>query len=435
MVTPRMRINSFVLPITTLALIVAQILGPSPVWKGLLVALGGCWLVSYLWARSLQRNLHLERAMRFGWVQVGDKLEEQFILYNDGWFPATWVEVSDQSNLPGYSIARTTGVGGQSQNIWHTAGLCSRRGVYTLGCTTIRSGDPLGIHQVELVYPESVTLMVMPPVISLPSIEITPGGWLGEGRPRPNAPEQTVSASGVRQYAPGDGVRLIHWPTTARLNEPYVRLLEGAPAGDWWIVLDFERSVQVYGNESETTEELGVILAASLADRGLRAHRSVGMLASGKEPIWMRPETGDHRRWEILRALALLEPGDTPLASLLESAAPVLSRQSSLIIITPSLKSEWLKPLANLFWRGSTPTVIMIDSASFGLPAGDIANTRALDNLLVDMNIPHHIVTRDLFKQPEARPGPRGQWEWRSTPAGKAVPVRLPGDLTWKSLK
>ncbi len=91
----------------------------------------------------------------------------------------------------------------------------------------------------------------------------------------------------------------------------------------------------------------------------------------------MRPEAGEHRRWEILRALALLDPGETSLAGLLESAAPALGRQASLIIITPSMKSEWLKPLANLFWRGFTPTVILIDPASFDSLTSDPANTRA----------------------------------------------------------
>src|SRR6202142_3286833 len=104
----RLRINSLMLPLATLAILAAQIIGPSPVWKGMLVVLGGLWLISYLWARSLQKNLHLERAMRFGWVQVGDKLEEQFILFNESLFPATWVEVTDHSTLPGYSIARAT---------------------------------------------------------------------------------------------------------------------------------------------------------------------------------------------------------------------------------------------------------------------------------------------------------------------------------------
>ena len=432
--TSKLRITSLILPLTTLALTAAQIIVPSPVWKGLLVTLGGCWLMSYLWARSLQKNLHLERAMRFGWAQVGDKLEEQFILFNDSLFPAPWVEITDHSTLPGYSIARATGVGSQSRNEWHTTGLCARRGVYTLGHTIIRTGDSLGIYEVEFNQPESVTLTVMPPVIALPSIEITPGGWLGEGRPRNNAPEQTVSASGVRPYAPGDSLRLIHWATTARLNEPYVRLLEGAPTGDWWIVLDFDKHTQVRANESETTEELGVILAASLADRGLRGHRSVGLLASGKEPIWMRPDSGEHRRWEVLHALAMLEPGDTPLSGLLEGTGSALGHQSTLIVITSSTESDWLQPLSILFWRGFNPTVIMIDPFSFGAPESTVTDTRQLDNLLVEMNIPHHMVTRELFKQADTHPGPHGQWEWRIMPTGKAVPIRRPDDLTWKSL-
>ncbi len=206
----RLRINSLLLPLTSLAILAAQIIGPSPVWKGLLVLLGGIWLISYLWALSLQKNMRLERAMRFGWVQVGDKLEEQFILINNGFFPALWVEVTDRSTLPGFSIARATGVGSQSWNEWHTSGSCGRRGVYKLGHTIIRTGDPLGIYLVEIIQPESVTLMVMPPIISLPSIEVTQGGYLGDGRPCINAPDQTVSAAGIRQYAPGDSMRLIH---------------------------------------------------------------------------------------------------------------------------------------------------------------------------------------------------------------------------------
>jgi hypothetical protein len=133
-----------------------------------------------------------------------------------------------------------------------------------------------------------------------------------------------------------------------------------------------------------------------------------------------------------------LEPGETPLSRVLENAGSSLSHQTSLIVITSSTESDWLKPLVNLFWRGFHPTVIMIDPSSFaaddGEPEGAHANTRGLDKLLIEMNIPHHVVTRDLFKQADARPGPRGQWEWRIMPTGKAVPVRLPGDLTWKGL-
>src|SRR5688572_31196712 len=106
----RLRINSLLLALITLVLIVMELRESSEIWQALLVALGGAWLISYLWANSLRKNLFLERTMRFGWAQVGDKLEEELILFNDGIFPATWLEVIDRSTLPGYSISRATGV-------------------------------------------------------------------------------------------------------------------------------------------------------------------------------------------------------------------------------------------------------------------------------------------------------------------------------------
>jgi len=66
--------------------------------------------------------------------------------------------------------------------------------MYSLGYTAIRIDDLLRIYKEERLQPESVTLMVIPPVIELPSTQITPGGWLGKGKPRSNAPEQTVTA-------------------------------------------------------------------------------------------------------------------------------------------------------------------------------------------------------------------------------------------------
>jgi hypothetical protein len=46
-------------------------------------------------------------------------------------------------------------------------------------------------------------------------------------------------------------------------------MLDGAPASDWWIVLDVDSKVQA-GQGWENTTELGIILAASLADRGIK---------------------------------------------------------------------------------------------------------------------------------------------------------------------
>jgi uncharacterized protein (DUF58 family) len=269
----------------------------------------------------------------------------------------------------------------------------------------------------------------MPAVVPLPSIEVAPGGWLGEGRPHPRAAEKVHSASTVRPYVPGDSLHLMHWRTTARLDEPYVRQLEGAPEGAWWIVLDLDRDVQA-GQEEGSTLEAGVTVAASLAERGVRARKEVGLLASGAQSIWQLPRPGEAPRLEIMRALAGVEPGDMALADMLTRAGPALGRHASLIVITPSLSSEWLKPLGHLAWRGIRPTVILLDPVSFG----GSGSSAALAAMLADMGITRHVLTRQALERPPSQVQGRGQWEWRILPTGKAIPTRLPGDMRWKRL-
>ena len=227
-------------------------------WAILLIVLGGIWLVSYIWARALTEGLSLRREMRFGWAQVGDRLEERFTLINRAAVQALWVEVLDQTNMPDYKANQVRGVDGRSENRWHIEGVCRHRGLYTLGPTTLRTGDPFGIYSVTIQDPASATLMVMPPVVSLPPIEVAPGGRAGEGSPRVNAPQQTVSSASVREYQPGDSLRWIHWPTSARRGAPFVRVMESIPAGDWWIILDLDQAIQV-GTGQDSTMEHGII--------------------------------------------------------------------------------------------------------------------------------------------------------------------------------
>jgi uncharacterized protein (DUF58 family) len=411
-------------------LLVLQLAVPYRGWLILLVGLCTLWLISFLWARSLSRNLQLTREVRFGWAQVGDSLEERFVLSNSGWMPAVWAEIKDHSTLPDYHASRATGAGSGEAVRWHTEGICTRRGLFTLGPTSLQTGDPLGVYAVNLDYPGWATLMVVPPIVPLPAIEVSPGGKAGEGRPRANAFERTVSTSGVRDYLPGDNMRWIHWPVSAHHDSLYVRLFDSIPAGDWWIFLDLDRSVQA-GQGYVSTEEHGVILAASLADRGIRARRAVGLVAHGAEQLtWRPPMAGDAQRWAILRDLALVNPGPCSLAELLARMRPALGQLASLIIITPAVDGRWVESLVPLLRRGAVATVLLFDPVSFG-GTGEVGGTVAL---LSNLGVACHVISREVLDQPQARPGRRGQWEWRVMPTGRAVPVRQPRELGWKVL-
>jgi uncharacterized protein (DUF58 family) len=425
--TVRLQFRAPYLPVLIILLLLLQLLVPFKGWTILLVGLGGAWLVSYLWARSLARGLELAREMRYGWAQVGDQLQERFTLTNTGRAPAPWVAIIDHSNLPGYQASRVLGVGERAQVHWFEQGLCSRRGLYTLGPTTLQAGDPLGFYQLDIEYPNSVTMMVMPPVIHLPSLDVAPAGRAGEGRHRVRALEHAVSASSVREYLPGDSLHWIHWPTTARRNEPFVRTFDSTPSSDWWIFLDMDRSVQA-GKGQRATEEHGVILTASLADRGLHMGKPVGLVTHGERLAWLPPQLGADQRWQILRALALVEPGEHSLAELLASTQSALKQRSGLVIITPNVEVDWLDSLALLMQRGLVPTVLLLDRESFG-GKGHASRTVAL---LEAMEVTHYLITPDLLDRPEAQPGLVGQW--RRTPQGRWEPRFHPRELAWRAL-
>jgi uncharacterized protein (DUF58 family) len=404
-------------------------------WRFLLFGLASAWALSRFWAQQLARNLRLQREMRFGWAQVGDRLEERLTLTNESALPAIWVQIRDHSDLPGYSIDQVRAADSTSRTTWRSSGQCNRRGLFTLGPTSLLTSDPLGLYRIELHDPRSVQLMVTPPVVPLPRIQVAPGGMVGEGRPRPNAPERTVSASGVREFYPGDPLRLVHWRTTARRQQLYVRTFDNTPLGDWWLILDSYRDVQA-GEGMRSTAEHGVILAASLADRGLRLGRAVG-LSSGTEPfIWLPPRQGDGQRWAILRTLAVLEPGERALAGLLLGLSPSLGRNSSLVLITPDVRGEWLEALLPLIWRGLAPTVLLLDPASFAVPARNdqTGGARGLALELARHGISHQVITPDLLDRPEARPGKEGAWRWRVTPSGRAIADEPSLTAPWRSL-
>ncbi|MFQ6101481.1 MAG: DUF58 domain-containing protein [Anaerolineae bacterium] len=426
---PQLRLRTWLLPALVGLLVALQLVAPYRGWRILLVGLGGAWLLSYLWARSLARGLRLTREMRFGWAQVGDQMVERFTLANDGWASALWVELVDHSTLPGYRASRGSSVGGGRSVRWHTRAACTRRGLFILGPTSLRAGDPFGLYTVTLHYPASLPLMVLPPIVPLPTIEVAAGGRSGAGRPRANAYERTVSAAGVREYFPGDSLRWIHWPTSARRDSLFVRLFDGAPASDWWILLDMNQRVQV-GEGQDGTEEHGVILAASLADRGLRSGRTVGLVAHGERLVWFPPRKGEGQRWEILRALALVSLGSRPLAELLTRVGPVLGQYASLVIVTPATDVAWIEALVPLLRRGAIPTILLLDPISFG-GTGDQGK---IQTSLTDLGVVYYIITRDLLDQPQARPDRQERWERLISGTGRSVSVRQLPDAAWRVL-
>lgn len=103
-----------------------------------------------------------------------------------------------------------------------------RRGLVRLDDLRVLLPDPFGLYQRCAKTPaETATLAVLPKRYRLPSFEL-PGS--ARFQPGGDATSRTTGASGdfvgLREYRPGDPLRLIHWKSWARTGQPIVKELE-----------------------------------------------------------------------------------------------------------------------------------------------------------------------------------------------------------------
>jgi uncharacterized protein (DUF58 family) len=409
-------------------LLFTHLVSPSRVWIVLLWMVGGLTALGYYWARQIAMYVTVKRELRFGWVQVGDRLEERFTLTNNSWLPVMWAEVVDESDLPGYKVGRVASCEGHNVAHWTTAQECTRRGLFTLGPWSLHTGDPFGFFSVIFHRDETVGIAVYPPVVHLPEITLPRGLLAGQSRMRYRAIEAVIDAAQTRVYQPKDPLRMIHWPSTAHRGSLIVRNPDTEISGDLWIVLDLERRVQV-GEGEESSEEYGVILAASLADRTLRQNRAVGLMAYGDELALVPPGRGRGHMWRILQALATASAeGTQPLSGVLSHVREQLGQGMTVLVITPSCEPDWVDALLPIVRWGIAPTVVLLSPDSFVDPdhPADTPRVRAMQELMARAAITTHVIRRGYPFRYVVPPKRRGHWEFKVTPMGRAIAVRRP---------
>ncbi len=246
----------------------------------------------------------------------------------------------------------------------HLSHLFKRRGVYILGPTHLRCGDPLGIYTLTLNDQHASTILVTPPILSLAQLKIPTGGFSGDERHRPGFIERNISDAGLRSYVAGDSLKRIHWRASAHHDDLIVRQLETATSKDWWIFVDLNKEVQA-GIGDHSTLELSIVLAASLALRGLREYRKVGLVLAGPHFVRLEPHSDPAQGWRILRALAMAEAGNRTLTDLFIQSR--LSQSGTVVLITPSTNPAWVST-ADRQRKGGSMLALLIDPADFESP-------------------------------------------------------------------
>ena len=342
---------------------------------------------SWAWSKFALKGITLSRSARTLRAQVGQIFEERFEVTNENRLLRIWFEVRNESPLPDSGGSQVlTLLGGRQRRIYWSQTLLKRRGVFPLGPTVLSSGDLFGLFPVSITKPAQDSLLVYPLIFFIRSFP-NPAGLLPGGEAlRRRTHQVTPNAAGVREYSPGDSMNRIHWASTARRNRIMVKEFELDPLAEVWIFLDAERFGQAsLPEQSEefnvltywrkptqiklppSTEEYGVSIAASIASHFTRRGRSVGLVSAGRHLTLLSPDRGGRQLGKILEALALSHAeGNLPMRGLVETQAKHITRGSTVILITPTVRQEFPYVIEYLLRRGVRPVVVLMDPASFG---------------------------------------------------------------------
>ena len=423
----RIRLRQPIIGAALLALLAWFILMPNLLAVTGLVTLGSMTLFSYLWVRSLGKRVTTQRTLRYSAVQVGDELEELLTLNNRSHLPVIWAEIVDRSTAPGYSISGVRMSDARKTEQWRLHTSCSQRGVYSLGPWDVRLGDPFGLFEAQQAYRQQTEIVVYPPLAALPPEIAHHRRSLGDRAPlRQPVSAETMNAMSTRPYVMGDTLHRVHWRTTAKRDDLFVKIFEPEAASTMWLIPDLDATVHApLGEGTESSLEKMIVLTASIASRLLDEHLAVGVILDAASSSTVLPQVGAAHLWTILRALALAQSRtDRPLAETLIRTRSIMSLRDSAVILTPSLDPEWSKALPQLAGgsRMGGVEVVLLDPNSFGGAIG----AETFRTMLLEQGVPTHIVRCQDIRPASGVYGAVRRWEFKTLGTGRVAVLQTP---------
>ena len=177
----------------------------------------------------------------------------------------------------------------------------------------------------------------------------------------------------LREYQHHDDVRHIDWNVTARLQVPHVRVFTEDREMAAWFLLDLSPSVD-FGSGEQRKRNVSAEFVAVLARMLTRHGNRVGALLYGSGVDTMIPTRGGRRH--VLHLLHSIqhrpeasESGTTKLRDLLESAAGLIKRRSTIFVVSDFISEPgWERPLALLAQRHEVVAVRLLDPLELELP-------------------------------------------------------------------
>lgn len=121
---------------------------------------------------------------------------------------------------------------------YHYQVVPTRRGVFTVGPLRAQFSDPFGVAFLQRKLDDGGKLTVAPAAVELATISLSDGRGQDGSRTTKELAHASHDDAMTREYRPGDPLRRVHWPVTARQGKLMVRAEESVTAPEAAMVLD-----------------------------------------------------------------------------------------------------------------------------------------------------------------------------------------------------
>jgi len=151
----------------------------------------------------------------------------------------------------------------------------------------------------------------------------------------------------VRQYQPGDDIRLIDWNVTARTGYPYVKKFREERELSVIFLVDVSSS-GFFGTRDKFKSDTAAELCALLAFSAIKNNDKVGMIIfTDRIEKFIPPKKGRAHVLRLIREILYFKPEGTgtDIAGALEYFNRVIKKKSVVFLVSDFLSEDYIKPL------------------------------------------------------------------------------------------
>ncbi len=221
---------------------------------------------------------------------------------------------------------------------------------------------------------------------------------------------QGMTFSDFREYVPGDDVRAISWPLTARTGKPYIKTFEEERELTIILAVDVSGSAD-FGTGQYFKGEIMTHLAALLAFSAVKNNDQVGLLLfSDQVEHFVPPKKGRGQVHRILRDLFYYKPKshETKISTALTYLQGLLKKRATIFIFSDFIDEGYDQALRLLGRKHEVVACVVNDKAEEDLPnigVVDLEDAETGEVITVDTSseIFRKDYLRELKKRKEAR--------------------------------